>query len=205
MNYVYDILVNFKYPFLEFYDWNSDDDILNIKRIPISKISSKDLNILKYSKFKLKNISNIKGLTKVFNDRKKNYNSIIYTDGKEAIAFNFDDKGICSSKSDLLLDEEMDVLDNSVSLSEIGIEYDVLSKDNIDLYKTREEVKISKFLISEINKITDDDKLKYVYYECFNEYVDVSKTRLIELIKGEWDNKYYKIYDFFKSISMNKN
>ena len=29
--------------------------------------------------------------------------------------------------------------------------------------------------------------------------------KLINIIKGKWDDKYYKIYDFFKSISMNKN
>jgi len=204
MNYIYDVLVNFKYPLIEFYDWNIDDDILNIKRIPLYKISSEDLNILKYHKFKL-NITNIKGITKVFNDRKKNYNSIIYTDGNEAIAFNFDDKGVCISKSDLLLDEERDILDNSISLDITNIEYKVMSKDNINQYKTRNEVEITKYLINEIDKIDDLDKLNYIYYECFNEHKNISKTKLINRIKGEWDDKYYKIYDFFKSISMNKN
>ena len=205
MNYIYDILVNFKYPLMEFYDWNSDDNILNIKRIPLSKISSNDLNVLKYSKFKLKDISNIKGNTKVFNDRKKNYTSIIYTDGFEAIAFNFDDRGICISKSDLLLDEESDILNNSLSLTITDIDYQVLNKDNIYLYKTRNEVKITKYLVDEITKINDLDKLNYIYYECFNDYKEVSKTKLISSIKDKWDDKYYKIYDFFKSISMNKN
>nr|MBP3258694.1 hypothetical protein [Bacilli bacterium] len=204
MNYIYDVLVNFKYPLIEFYDWNIDDDILNIKRIPLSKISSEDLNILKYHKFKL-NITAIKGITKVFNDRKKNYNSIIYTDGNEAIAFNFDDKGVCISKSDLLLDEERDILDNSISLDITNIEYKVMSKDNINQYRTRNEVEITKYLINEIDKIDDLDKLNYIYYECFNEHKNISKTKLINRIKGEWDDKYYKIYDFFKSISMNKN
>ncbi len=204
MNYIYDILVNFKYPLIEFYDWDIDDDILNIKRIPLSKICSKDLNILKYHKFKI-DISDIKGLTKIFNDRKKSYTSIIYTDGNEALVFNFNDKGICISKSDLLLDEENDILDNSVSLKETIIKYEILSKDKIDLYKTRNEVKITKYLLNQINKIDDLDKLNYIYFECFNEYKNVSKIKLINRIKGKWDDKYYKIYDFFKSISMNKN
>ena len=204
MNYIYDILVNFKYPLIEFYDWNIDDDILNIKRIPLSKISSKDLNVLKYHKFKI-DISDIKGLTKIFNDRKKSYTSIIYTDGNEALVFNFNDKGICISKSDLLLNEENDILDNSVSLKETIIKYEILSKDKIDLYKTRNQVEITKYLLNQINKIDDLDKLNYIYYECFNEHKNISKTKLINRIKGKWDDKYYKIYDFFKSISMNKN
>lgn len=204
MNFIYDVLVNFKYPLIEFYDWDIDDDILNIKRIPLSKISSEDLNILKYHKFKI-DISDIKGLTKIFNDRKNSYTSIIYTDGNEALVFNFNDKGICISKSDLLLDEENDILDNSVSLKETIIKYEILSKDKIDLYKTRDQVEITKYLLNQINKIDDLDKLNYIYFECFNEYKNVSKIKLINRIKGKWDDKYYKIYDFFKSISMNKN
>ena len=204
MNFIYDVLVNFKYPLIEFYDWDIDDDILNIKRIPLSRISSEDLNVLKYHKFKI-DISDIKGLTKIFNDRKKSYTSIIYTDGNEALVFNFNDKGICISKSDLLLDEENDILDNSVSLKETIIKYEILSKDKIDLYKTRNQVEIIKYLLNQINKIDDLDKLNYIYFECFNEYKNVSKIKLINRIKDKWDDKYYKIYDFFKSISMNKN
>ena len=205
MNYIYDVLVNFKYPFLEFYDWNSDDDIINIKRIPLFKISSKNLNVLKYHKFKLKNINNIKGVTKVFNDRKNNYNATIYTDGKDVVAFKFDDNGICIAKSDLLLDEENDILNNASTLNISNIDYEVISKDNISLYKTRNEIKITNYLIDEINKVSDIDKLNYIYYECFNEHDKVSKDKLITTIKGEWNDKYYKIYDFFKSIPMNKN
>ena len=202
MNYIYDVLLNFKYPFIEFFDWNNDDDIINVKRIPLSKINSKDLNVLKYHKFKI-DISDIKGITKLFNS-KNNYNSIIYTDGFEAIAFKFDNKGICIGKSDLLLDEEKDILDNSISLNKINIEYKVIGIDNINLYKTRNEVKITNFLLKEIDKIDDIDKLSYIYYECFSDD-EVSKNKLIKKIKTEWDDKYYKIYDFFKSISMNKN
>ena len=202
MNYIYDVLLNFKYPFIEFFDWNNDDDIINVKRIPLSKINSKDLNVLKYHKFKI-DISDIKGITKLFNS-KNNYNSIIYTDGFEAIAFKFDNKGICIGKSDLLLDEEKDILDNSISLNKINIEYKVIGIDNINLYKTRNEVKITNFLLKEIDKIDDIDKLNYIYYECFSDD-EVSKNKLIKKIKTEWDDKYYKIYDFFKSISMNKN
>lgn len=202
MNYIYDVLLNFKYPFLEFFDWNNDDNIINVKRIPLSKINSKDLNVLKYHKFKI-DISNIKGITKLFNS-KNNYNSIIYTDGFEAIAFKFDNKGICIGKSDLLLDEEKDILDNSISLNKINLEYKIIGIDNINLYKTRNEVKITNFLLKEIDKIDDIDKLNYIYYECFSDD-EVSKNKLIKKIKTEWDDKYYKIYDFFKSISMNKN
>ena len=101
MNYVYDVLANFKYPFIDFYEWNNDDKILNIKKIPFIKVTSETLNILKYHKFKI-NIDNVRNLVKVYN-KKKMYNGIIYTDGREAIAFNFDNKGICIGKSSIML------------------------------------------------------------------------------------------------------
>ena len=74
MNYIYDILVNFRYPLIDFYDWNSDDIIENVKRIPFYKIDSSVLNKLKYNKFKI-DITNIKGLTKLFSS-KKTYNYV---------------------------------------------------------------------------------------------------------------------------------
>ena len=70
---------------------------------------------------------------------------------------------------------------------------------------TRKQAYITKYLIDEIKNINDINKLKYIYFEIFKKTQDVSKSKLISLINTNWDDKYYKIYDFFKSISMNKN
>ena len=43
MNYVYDILLNFNEIGYYFYDWNGNDNILHIRKIPIFKIDSKTL------------------------------------------------------------------------------------------------------------------------------------------------------------------
>ena len=34
MNYIYDILLNFKNKLYDFYDWNINDDITHIRKIP---------------------------------------------------------------------------------------------------------------------------------------------------------------------------
>ncbi|MBR1377087.1 MAG: hypothetical protein IJ565_04685 [Bacilli bacterium] len=202
MNYVYDILVNFKYPLLDFYEWNPNDNIENIKRIPFYKVSTKDLNIFKYNKIKIKDMNPIKNGTKLFNNKKKVYNSSIYTDGNEAIVLNFDDNGICIGKSSLLIDEENEILDSSHLLLTSDIEYSILNKDKINEYKTRKQVTITNFLIREIKKINNIDKLNYICYECFDD--NLEKDEIINKISNNWNDKYYKIYDFLTSISMNK-
>lgn len=202
MDYIYDILVNFKYPLIEFYDWNKDDTIENIKRIPLYKIESNVLNELKYNKFKI-DITNIKGLTKLFNS-KKIYNSLVYTDGNEAIAFKFDNNGVCIGKSKLLLDEENEIINSSDIVNLSDIKYEVISNDNVIKYMTRKQVLITNYLAKYITDITDYDKLNYISYECFNAYHKVSKDELISYIKSGWNDKYYEIYDFLTNYSMNK-
>ena len=202
MNYIYDILVNFKYPLIDFYEWDNNDDIENIKRIPFYKINSDVLNELKYNKFRIK-INDIKGLTKIFNN-KKTYNSLVYTDGNEAIAFKFDDSGICIGKSGLLLEEELEILDSSHMVSISNVDYEIISKDDIAVYKTRKQSMITDYLVKYIAKIDDLDKLNYISYECFSDYRKVTKSNLIDYIKDEWNDKYYEIYDFLSNFSMNK-
>ena len=204
MNYVYDILVNFKYPLLDFFEWNADDNIENIKRIPFFKVSSDDLNAFKYNKYKIDDTDSIKNGIKLFDNKKKTYNGALYTDGNEAIVIRYDNKGVCIAKSSLLLDEEMEIIDSSNLLPTTNITYKIISKDSLNVFKTRKEVIITKFLITEIGKIDDVDKLNYINYECFDEYTDISKQKLINTIKNSWDDKYYKIYDFLHSISLNK-
>lgn len=203
MNYIYDILVNFRYPLIDFYDWNSDDVIDNVKRIPFYKIDSSILNKLKYNKFKI-DITNIKGLTKLFSS-KKTYNSLVYTDGKEAIAFKFDNNGICIGKSKLLIEEENEILDSSDIVILSDIKYEVISEDKVVEYMTRKQSLITDYLVKYIGDMTDYDKFNYISYECFGNYHKVNKSELISYIKSDWNDKYYEIYDFLTNYSLNKN
>lgn len=204
MNFVYDILVNFKYPIIDFYEWNKKDNIENIKKIPLCKIDTTDLKQMKMHKFKLEDISIIKKGTKLFNNKKKLYNAVIFTDTKEALAFNFDDNGLCIGKSFLLFDEESEILDSSNLLEKVSIKYKIISSDKLDFFRTRKEVYITKYLLNELDKIKDMDKFNYICYECFDELNNLTKKRLLDMIKEKWDDRYYKIYDFLTLISMNK-
>ena len=47
MNYIYDILINFNENLYDFYDWNLNDQIDHIRKIPVFKTDSEFLYNLK--------------------------------------------------------------------------------------------------------------------------------------------------------------
>lgn len=47
MNYIYDILLNFHNMLYDFYDWNLNDNIINVRKVPLFKISSNQLKEIK--------------------------------------------------------------------------------------------------------------------------------------------------------------
>ena len=51
MNYVYDISLNLNKDYIDFYDWNENDDIIYFIKIPIIKISNYIQKIFKMQKF----------------------------------------------------------------------------------------------------------------------------------------------------------
>ena len=44
MKDIYDVLLNFKKIAYEFYEWNNDDDIIHVKKMPIIKVDENTLN-----------------------------------------------------------------------------------------------------------------------------------------------------------------
>ena len=58
MEYIYDIVLNFNDCYYEFYEWNSKDKIINVKKIPVYRINDIDYLSFKYNivRLILKNI-----------------------------------------------------------------------------------------------------------------------------------------------------
>ena len=48
MNYIYDILLNFQNEYYDFFEWNTNDQITHIKKIPIIKVSNEGGNYYEY-------------------------------------------------------------------------------------------------------------------------------------------------------------
>lgn len=175
MRDVYDILVNFKkYPY-EFYEWEKEDDISHIKKIPSVKTNDKTLfDIMNYqTKIKDEILSDVEYKTEVFKSHrviKIKYSFIIYNDDI-ALALLLDDDGVVIKKSRLLFDEEDDVIKRGFDCDLLKIKYEVTSFETNNLKCTRKENKIIDLLLKYVNNIYDnenEDELKYVYFECFD-------------------------------------
>ena len=48
MRFIYDIVVNFEKDFFEFYEWEKEDNIVNIKKIPLFLVNNETYKIIKY-------------------------------------------------------------------------------------------------------------------------------------------------------------
>ena len=89
-------------------------------------------------------------------------------------------------------------------LSEEKINYKTLNKRNIDTFKTRNDKDIIKYIKRELNvliKNQEYDKLKYIYYECFNEKenkVNNIVKRINNCMDNNLDFKYIKMYNILK-------
>lgn len=211
MNYIYDVLLNYNDEVYDCYEWNLNDNIIHIRRIPLIKVNSKDLLEIRENKIKINDefLNQIKGRTEIFSKKKDElYDfSSIFSDGLDALAVVFDDKGNSILKSKMLFDEENEVLEVCERIQENEVEYYILKEEMIDPFKTRFERIKDKYIKNEIKLIKDLDKLKYLYYECFNEIED-EKEKIIERINNElknnWDGISKVLYDFFKLTSIQK-
>ncbi len=183
MNYAYDILLNFQNKYFEFYEWNKKDIITHIKKIPILKITTKDLNIIKTNKIKLDKefLKKIENKAETF--KKEKINAILLTDGEDTVALKIN-KPI--QKSSIQIDEE-EIIINKVKNKEIkSINYQIVKKEK-QIIKTRKEIENEKYLKTELKKLyinKEYQKLDYLFLECFNKK-EKSKEKEYQILKKE--------------------
>lgn len=208
MSYIYDILLNYNEKLYDFYEWNLDDDICHIRKIPLFKVTTDKLVEMVNSDIKIdyKFIQSITNKTEIFtkNDVKiMNYTSL-FSDGDKVISIKFNKDGLSIGKSSLLSSEEEEVTDMVLRLKPAEITYVVLNKKVTDEFKTRKEHEIELFIKTKIKEETNLDKLRYLYFDCFGKKED-DRNKIIADIKKEmetnWNNIYLKIYHFFKLLS----
>lgn len=210
MNYIYDILLNFNEVYFDSFDWNPEDAILKVRKIPYIRISSEDLlNIRNYRvKFDMDQFLKYKNKTYFYNEdeREKYEFSILLTDTKSALAIGIKNGKVY--KSSILISEEDEVISLAIRKIEEKISYEVFEKNTSYELKTRKEVEKKDYTISQIKKIIDNNELekaKYLYYECFNINSTNDGLAMSQLKKNiEQDNDYVidKLYDVLKLIEI---
>lgn len=206
MNYVYDILLNFHEKFYDFYDWNVRDLIDHMRKIPIFKISKNVLDDFLNYDIQIENtfLDKIQDKTELFFGRKlKNISyAFLLTDGKKVVGFKLKDSKLLIS--DLLLDEEEVALEMVPLLNETKILYskkNVFHKQNLN---TRKEMDLEKKLKQALIYLKNEpniERLKYIYYECFNQKEEKKEKIIKDLEKKlneDFTNFSKKLYDLLK-------
>lgn len=201
MNYIYDILLNFNDMLYDFYDWNVNDNILHIRKIPLIQISKKQLNDIKENEveFDIEFLEKIKNKTEYFVGRniKILKNACLFTDGMDVIALNIEKHSKCSS---LLIEEELDILED-IRYRKQEIKYNIIKKRNGLGLKTRKQYEKEKMVLKSLKELKNENnlsKMKYIYYECFNEKENNSEIILKKLYDSiNKPDIILKLSDFF--------
>ena len=205
MNYIYDIYLNFKDIPFDFYDWNKNDNIIHIKKIPIFLINVDNFNKIINYNFKIdENFKKyVHNRTELYKKDTKKLSCALFTDKKNIIALLFNEKNEVEKRSFLAIDEELEILDNIDDLEETSI--NIKCSNKIKYYtETRKQIKIKEYINKEI-KISNIERLKYVYFECFDKFeTDVDK--IVRSIKHTIKNNdsCQKIYNILNLTSTNK-
>ena len=214
MNYIYDITLNFnRNDLYEFYEWRDDDNPEFILKIPMYKIDENAFYEIKNSDITLnkKVLEQICEKTEVYSP-----NSIgiiryacLFMCKEDIIAVEFDSEGNSYMKSNLSLDEENEIIETSKNIKYSLVEYKVKNKKKYqNKYITRKENEIEKNLINRLENIKKNNeflKMKYIFFELYNEKIDdIEKiyNKLINVIKND-SNKIGKLCEIL-NLTENK-
>ena len=211
MNYIYDVILDFQKEYYDFYEWNKNDNIFHMRKIPILKINEKQFNEIKNNIVQFSEAT-----TKLFNFKtaerfkqnnitKMKYTIIISTEN-QAMGIKINKNGIIQLKSSLLPDEQDDVIEIIKFQNEAKLEYKIIKNNKNNNFKTRFEIENENFIYNELDKVYEQkniQKLNYIYLECFNKQepnIDLAYKKLKSEISKTNEN-FKKIYNIFRMIN----
>ena len=160
MDYIYDIMLNLQNEYYDFYEWQLNDKIINVKRLPIYKISTKSYLNIKNNDTTISR-STLPKHNKLF----------LLTSGIEVMGILIDNLGKVIKKSSLLSDESDDILEDKNLIKEINIKY-TIKKTKTITFISRQEKEKRQYLndyFNKIDKIKDEYFLKYLYFDITND------------------------------------
>ena len=207
MNFIYDIILNFTSNdiYYDFYEWKNDDNLVNFKKIPIFHVDSNFIDNFIYSEVVVDRefLKSIKGLTLVNKKLQNKYLHVcLLSNGFKTIGVRFNSKGKKIGISSMLIDEEYDCNQKALKIKKMKFAYKNNSIFN-NKYILRDDYYKKKYLRKEIKKIYKNNnysKLRYLYYDFFNELSDNYSFMYKKLINS-LDNYTYKhncLYNILK-------
>lgn len=182
MKYIYDIVLNFNKDYYDFYEWNNDDRIINIKKIPLYRVSKNDYLSIKYNDIIINN----------FSDR-----IFLITDTLGVMGVMLNKSGRVIKRSSLLIDEEDEILDESKKLKifKLNIKRNIYKKREIIGRNTLEKRRVVNSFFRKVNKKDDIYLLKYIYYDLYQRDDDINN--IYDLLV---DTDINLLYDELKKV-----
>ena len=192
MNYIYDIVLNFHESYYEFYEWKSTDKIINFKKIPIYKVSTKTYLDIK-NNTTIIDKETISRPNKIF----------LITNGIEVMGLLIDSTGKVLKKSSLIFEESDDILEDKDLIKNITLKYTIIKSNNkLSISRLLEEKEA--YLNNYFHKISpskDEYLLKYIYYDIYNEEESDTNKIYKELLNLSKKDKS-KLYTTIKKINL---
>lgn len=206
MNYIFDITLNYNANLINFYEWEEMDNKEFFLKIPIFKIEENTMFDFINSTISV----NKDFLNKIYKKSESYKNkddefAVLFSSSSVVLGVKFNSEGISISKSYLCIDEEDDVLEFVKSIKYTLIDYKVLERKKINHFITRNELDLKNKLLKELDYILKNnefDKLKYVYYELYNQ-VENDNNKITDKIKKLIlcnNEKLYKIDSLFNVV-----
>lgn len=207
MNYYYDLILNFAEENIPFYEWDDNDNLEYIEKIPLFKITEKDMATLLENNIKVNNefLENIKDKTRIKVAGVLNaieYASI-FTDAKSALALEFSKEGNVIARSNLMLEDDLNVIEMSFSLKNKNISYEVLEQIEVN-HPLREITKMKHVIKNEITKLYEEeniDKLTFLFLEWFGineKNIKNIYNKMLKELENELDENQCKVYEIIK-------
>lgn len=207
MTYIYDVTLNFNDILYDFFEWNENDNIIHVKKIPILKLDNTNFFNIITHKIKINNVllNKIRNKTETYGKKTKNFTACLISNDQNIIALKFNDEGISTDISSINVEEELDILEIRVNHSNF-FSYETLLERKF-LTTTRFDNTNKKIIKTEINNLDlkkDKDKIKYLYFEYFGNYIDdelIALNQLKQEIKTEYNNNLKELF----KLASNKN
>jgi len=212
MNYIYDVILNFNNEYLDFFEWNKNDNIINVRKIPVFKIEDQDYLNFKTSVIVVDSVF----LNKISNQTTYYTNSLsskflcLVTNQKEVMAIMLDKNGKIKMRSGLLFDEAEEVIEISHEIDTTKIKYEVLETKKKEEFLSRSQKEKRSFILNKLKKLEDKNDilaLRYLYFDYF-ETEENNEVKILDSLKkelmGDWKKKNDELYKLILLLSSNK-
>ncbi len=204
MNYIYDIILNFNEEFYDFYEWKNNDNVINVRKIPVLKVDENTYVSLRNNRVQvsMETIDSLKKNFSLYNEKIEGNIICLITNGMSAFGVMFNSNGYLIKRSSMLFDEEEEVIDESENIKEIKIEFiknEKQKSNNISRIVKEKQ----KFIKDYISSLDDELTLKYIYYDYFEKEENKNNIKeiLLSEINSKWNSKLSKLYDLTKLLN----